>query len=193
MFCKAKSAKKKILRGDFRSLPIKNVQMWDHFFPLLFPQGLWISKNIGHPTSGSGGKNTFKLYLKSEHTHTHKHTNIWTFRLIESIGPEGQCFENPTYGRHWISRPMRIVAPIHFYSFFKALALWADAFYKSKCPYVCVFVYLLVCSLLRYRLTVFLPPLPEVQCPNFSDIRNPWANLMERSGLRFEHFCVEVV
>ena len=23
-----------------------------------------------------------------------KQTNIWTFRLIESIGPEGRCFEN---------------------------------------------------------------------------------------------------
>ena len=34
--------------------------------------------------------------LKSEQTdrHTHKQTHIWTFRLIESIGPEGRCFEN---------------------------------------------------------------------------------------------------
>ena len=41
--------------------------------PLLsitFPQGFRISKNIGHPTSGSGGTKTFKRYLKSEHTHT---------------------------------------------------------------------------------------------------------------------------
>ena len=38
----------------------------------------------------------FKRYLKSEHKHrqtdTHRHT--WTDRLIESIGPEGRCFEN---------------------------------------------------------------------------------------------------
>ena len=27
-------------------------------------------------------------------THTTKQTNIWTFRLIESIGPEGRCLEN---------------------------------------------------------------------------------------------------
>ena len=27
---------------------------------------------------------------------------------------------------------------------FKASALWADAFYKSKCPYVCLFVCLCV-------------------------------------------------
>ena len=36
---KAKSAKKKLfLRGNFRPLPFKNVQMLDHFFPLLFPK-----------------------------------------------------------------------------------------------------------------------------------------------------------
>ena len=27
-------------------------------------------------------------------TQTHKHTHIWTIWLVESIGPEGQCFEN---------------------------------------------------------------------------------------------------
>ena len=42
---------------------------------------------------------------------------------------------------------------------------------KSKCPSVCPSIRLcvrpFVCSLLRYRLTVFLPPLPEVGCPIF--------------------------
>ena len=77
---------------------------------------------------------------------------------------------------------------------FKASAIWADAFYKSKCPYVCLFVCLSVClsvcSLLRYRLTVVLPPLPEVGCPIFLEIRNPWGKVMKRSGLRFEIFLV---
>ena len=42
-----------------------------------------------------GGKKTFKLYLKSEHTDipTHRQTHIWTNQLIESIGPEGRCLE----------------------------------------------------------------------------------------------------
>ena len=37
---KAKSAKKILffLFGNFRPLPNKNVQIWDHFFPLLFPK-----------------------------------------------------------------------------------------------------------------------------------------------------------
>ena len=46
---------------------------------------------------------------------------------------------------------------------------------------------------LRYHLTVFLPPLPEVVCPTILDIRNPWGKVMERIGLRFEHFSLEVV
>ena len=40
-------------------------------------------RNFGHPTSGSGGKKTFKRY-----------------------------FKNPAYGRQSIYQPMRIVAPI---------------------------------------------------------------------------------
>ena len=56
--------------------------------------------------------------------------------------------------------------------------------FLSVCVSVCPFV----CSLLRYRLTIFLPPLPEVGCPIFLEIRNPWGKVMERSGLTFEHF-----
>ena len=37
---------------------------------ITFPQGFRISKKFGPPTSGSGGKKTFKRYLKSEQTHT---------------------------------------------------------------------------------------------------------------------------
>ena len=48
-------------------------------------------------------------------------------------------------------------------------------------------------SLLRYRLTVFLPPLPKIGCPIFLEIQNPWGKVMERNGLIFEHFCLEVV
>ena len=40
----------------------------------IFPQGFRISKYIGHPTAGSGDKNTVKWYLRSEQTHTHTHT-----------------------------------------------------------------------------------------------------------------------
>ena len=63
----------------------------------------------------------------------------------------------------------------------------------SVCTSVRLSVCLSVCSLLRYRLTVFLPPLPEVGCPIFLEIQNPWGKVMERSGLRFEHFCLKIV
>ena len=51
-------------------------------------------------------------------------------------------------------------------------------------------VRLSVCSLLRYRLNVFLLPLPEFECLKFLEIRNPWGKVMERSGLTFEPFCL---
>ena len=40
---------------------------------------------------------------------------------------------------------------------------------------------------------VFLPPLPEVGCPIFLEIRNPWGKVIERSGLIYEHFCLKIV
>ena len=44
-----------------------------------------------------------------------------------------------------------------------------------------------------FTFEVFLPPLPKVGCPIFLEIQNPWGKVMERSGLTFEHFCLEVV
>ena len=41
----------------------------------------------------------------------------------------------------------------------------------------------------RSFLTVFFLPLPKVGCPIFLEVRNPWGKVMERSGLRYEHFC----
>ena len=58
-------------------------------FFITFPQGFWISKNIGHLTSGSGGKKTFKRYLKSEPTdrHTDRQTDKSTYRKHRPRGP----------------------------------------------------------------------------------------------------------
>ena len=98
MFCKAKSAKKKKLFFA-RLFYTTSKQKCSNVRPILsitFPQGFRISKNIGHLTLGSGGKKTVKWYLKSEQTNTltNRRTNRRTFWLIESIGPEGRCFEN---------------------------------------------------------------------------------------------------
>ena len=64
------------------------------------------------------------------------------------------------------------------------------SFYKSKCPHLCVSICLFVS--LSYFLTQFnrlFSPLPKGQCPNCLDFRNPCGKVMERSGLRFDHFC----
>ena len=57
----------------------------------------------------------------------------------------------------------------------------------SVCLSVCLFVHFL-----RYRLNIFLPPLPEVGCLKILEIRNPCGKVMERSGLKFEHFCLNI-
>ena len=67
---KVKEEKNFFLRGDFRQFSNKNVHIWDHFFPLLFP------------------KDSESLKILDIHTQTDRRT----FRLIESIGPEGRCF-----------------------------------------------------------------------------------------------------
>ena len=54
---------------------------------------------------------------------------------------------------------------------------------------VCLSLCLCVCSLLRYRLNVFLPPLPKFGCPKVLEIWNTWGKVMERSGLTFEQFA----
>ena len=72
---------------------------------------------------------------------------------------------------------------------FKASALWADAFYKSKCPSVRVSVRLFTFEV-PFK-CLFAPT--SCGCPIFLEIRNPLGKVMERSGLRFEHFCLEVV
>ena len=50
---------------------------------------------------------------------------------------------------------------------------------------------------LLYLFTLFLrsfcPHFPKFQCPNFLNIQNPWGKVMERSGIRFEHFGSKMV
>ena len=106
MFCKAKSAKKKLLlRGDFRPLSNKNVQMLDHFCPLLFPKDSESLKILDIRLREVGAKrplNGTSKVNRQTHRRTHKHTDRRTFRLIESIGPEGRCFENHINVERWV-------------------------------------------------------------------------------------------
>ena len=175
------TSKKKTLNnffccGDFRSFLGKNVQIWDHFFPLLFPKDSESLKMLDIRLWEVGAKrrlnSTSKVnkwkkkihkktliaaailhhfwakMLKSENTsfyffpqgfriltfldiwlwevgakrclngtskvitRTDRCTDRRTFWLIESIGPGGQCFENPAYGRYQLSWLLQKKAPI---------------------------------------------------------------------------------
>ena len=63
------------------------------------------------------------------HRHTHRQTQIWTNRLIENMGPEGRCFENPTHGRHLISLSVLIVPPTKKCNFFFARHFFCQPFF----------------------------------------------------------------
>ena len=60
--CMQNQHKEKLfLRGDFRPLPNKKCSILRPLLSITFPQGFRISKNLGHPTSGSEGKIGFKI------------------------------------------------------------------------------------------------------------------------------------
>ena len=77
---KAKSANKKnfFLRGDFRPLPNKNVQFWDHFFLILFPKDSEYHNSLDIWLREVGAKRRLNVTLKSEQTY--RHMNILTHR-----------------------------------------------------------------------------------------------------------------
>ena len=69
--------------------------------------------------------------------------------------------------------------------FFKASALRAYAFYKSKCPYVCVFVYLFTFEVPFNG--HYVPTSRNQMSNNFRDSES-LGKVLETSGLRFENF-----
>ena len=86
---------------QFLTTSKKNVQIWDHFFPLLFPKDSESLKILDIRLREVGAKRplngTSKVNRQTE-GQTDGQTDGRTFRLIESIGPEGRCFENWTKG-----------------------------------------------------------------------------------------------
>ena len=94
MFCKAKNIF--LLFGDFRPLLNKNVQIWDHFFPLLFPKDSESLNILDIRLQKVGAKRrlngTSKVNTRTDRR-TDRQTDRWTNRLTETIGPEGRCFE----------------------------------------------------------------------------------------------------
>ena len=92
MFCKAKSAKKTnfFLRGNFRQLSNKNVQMLDHFFPLLFPKDSESLKIFDIRLQEVGAKrplNSTSKVNKQTNIRTDSQTDISTYRKHRPKGP----------------------------------------------------------------------------------------------------------
>jgi len=108
----------------------------------------------------------------------------------KALTMESQLFLNGVGGSTGCS-----IWPGNINEFIFKLASYNAALQVAPPPFlsVCVSVCVSVCSLLRYRLTVFLPPLPKVGCPIFLEIWNPWGKVMERRGFRYEHFCLKIV
>ena len=78
--------------------------MWYHFFPLLSPKNSESLKILDIRLWEVGAKRPLNGTSK-----VNKHTDIWTNRLIESIGPEGRCFENS--GKNIIDEKCQIKLP----------------------------------------------------------------------------------
>ena len=133
------------MRGDFTPFISKSFQIWDHFFPLLFPNNSKSLKNVGHPTSRSGGKETFKRYLKSEqtHRHTYTHTHIWTNRLIESNRPRGpMLWKLCRFNKPWV---------FFILFFFSSLPLSShNGYFLSRKIFYILFFYILLYINSRY-------------------------------------------
>ena len=66
-----------------------------HLLSITFPEEFKIPKNFGHWEGGAKRRlnGTSKVNTQT-YRQTDTQTNIRTFRLIESIGPEGRRFEN---------------------------------------------------------------------------------------------------
>ena len=98
-----KSVKNFFCTGNYRPFLSKNVQIWDHFFPLLLPKDSE-SLKILHIWLGKMGAKIRLNGTSKVNTQTNTRTNTPTFRLIESISPGGSCFENiwriNSYVRH---------------------------------------------------------------------------------------------
>ena len=103
----------------------------------------WVTK--------SKKKNYSKKYSKSELTQKSTQKSKITQKVLKKL------LKKVNFLLKWGGRESL--------TFFKASAIWADAFYKSKCPSACpsvrLSVRLSVCSHLRYRWNVFLPHFPK--------------------------------
>ena len=128
MFCKAKSAQKNFfLLGNFRPLLNYNVQMLDHFFPLLFPKDSESLKILDIRLREVGAKRPLNGISKVNR-HTDKHTDTQTDIL--------------TYRKHRPRGPILWKCLFHYFKvfelnkFFLVFSIWVN-FYSKAFYYLC--------------------------------------------------------
>ena len=80
------------MRGNFTPFMNISFQIWDHFFPLLFPEDSGNLKSLDIGLWEVGEKRPLNGVRKCDGP-TNRQTHIRTFQLIEIISPEGRFFE----------------------------------------------------------------------------------------------------
>ena len=73
---------------------------------------------------------------------------------------------------------MTWIGPLFFLHIMAHMCAWV-----CVCLSVCVFTF-------EVPFKHLFPPLPEVGCPKFLELLNPWGKVMERSSLRIENLKI---
>ena len=113
--------------------------MGDYFFPLLYPKDSESLRIMDIRLREVGAKRPLNGTSTSEQTdrQTDRQTHMWTNWLIESIGPEGRCFENKDFGiwvRGCVQYEMlvQLFCHISVWVLGSSLNLWRDKSFTSE-------------------------------------------------------------
>ena len=161
------------------------------------------------PTSRSWMSNIFRDLESLGKSNGKKGSQIWTFLFENCLkSPQKKSFFFTFFGLLWflvflnglfaptsqsrMSNIFRDSESLGKSNGKKWSQIWTFLFENClKSPRKKTFISSLFSVFFGFRsfFTVFLPPLPEVGCPIFLEIRNPWGKVIVRSGLKFENFC----
>ena len=135
--------KKLFFARRFKTIFKQKFQMFDHFFPLLFPKDSESLKildirlrEVGAKRPLNGTSKVNGQTNRQTDRQTDRHTDRRTFWLIESIGPEGRCFENsiwkcsafPSHSELKYARCRTIFFSMHFTQIYCPLLFWREVF-----------------------------------------------------------------
>ena len=133
-------------------------------------------------------KKRHKCLTKSQMSLTNKNTILLKSLIGYSLALRFKSQQENMHTKKPFSSLLDILLQVTSQNFFIKSAHWADSIQQSRCPCVSLQSPFHVLDFEAY-----FAPLPEVGCPTFLEIWNLWRKMLERSGLRIEHFCWEVV